>query len=249
MRTLLSLSVHSLAVAVLLSACGGKPEYPACEGDDNCKSQGQVCIDKRCVECGNDAQCVKKYGAGATCQANRCSVPQKTAECSADGDCKNGNKCRDQKCVDPNTCKADGDCGDGRECLGGLCRDKSSTNNVSSQCRDVNNPGRIALQSVQFDYDKSEIRPEAKAALDQNVECLKQAPNQQVTVEGHCDERGTTEYNLSLGEQRANSVVKYLDRLGANGKRLRVVSKGKNQPVCSDSSEECFAKNRRVEFK
>lgn len=247
MRTPTTTLLWMPCVAIMLVACGGKPEYPACEGDDDCK--GQICIDKRCVECATDTQCVKKYGAGATCQANRCSVPPK-AECVGDGDCKDGGKCRDQKCAPANSCKADVDCGDGKECFGGLCREKTaSTNNVSSQCRDVNNPGKIALQTVRFDYDKADIRPEAKAILDQNAECLKQAPEQNVVVEGHCDDRGTTEYNLSLGEQRASGVVKYLDRLGANGKRLRVVSKGKNAPVCSQATEDCYAQNRRVEFK
>ena len=235
--------------ATLLAACGGKPEYPACENDDDCKAKGEMCVDKRCVECATDAMCIKKLGAGATCKANRCSAPQK-AECNSDSECPNGGKCRDQKCAAANSCKADGDCGAGQECFGGLCRDKASTDNASSsQCRDPKNPGKLALQSVQFDYDKSDIRPEAKSALDQNAECLKQSPNQQITVEGHCDERGTTEYNLSLGEQRAAGVVKYLDRLGANGKRLRVVSKGKNQPLCNDATEDCYARNRRVEFK
>lgn len=236
--------ILGITVLVALAACG-KANYPACDGDDDCKAHNEICIDKKCVECAKDATCVSKLGAGASCQKNMCVAAVKP-ECSADSDCTSGGKCRNNKCG----CEKDQECGDGRECTGGLCREKSKASNVSSaQCIDPQHPGKVALQTVHFDYDKAEIRADAQSTLDQDAECLKQAPAQKFTVEGHTDERGTVEYNLSLGESRSTTVVKYLDRLGAANGRLRVVSKGKAQPVCHDASEDCFGKNRRVEFK
>lgn len=232
-----------------LAACA-KPQYPACEGDDDCKEKGEVCVDKKCVECNADAACVKKLGAGATCQQNLCKA-KAVAECVTDNDCGGGGKkCDKSKCVDGRVaCSADPDCGKGEECFGGFCRERSRTENVSAQCRDVTNPGRVALQSVHFELDASDITASAQQTLEQNAACLKQAPEQKVTLEGHCDERGTMEYNLTLGESRAGAVEKVLERLGVEKKRMRILSKGKAEPVCRESTDECYAKNRRVDFK
>ncbi len=237
--------ICALSCVVMFASCG-KPEYPACDGDDDCKAHGEVCADKKCVECIKDASCVAKLGAGATCQKNSCVAAIKP-ECTQDTDCTSGGKCRNNKCG----CQSDDECGNGKQCTGGLCTEKARAEKVSAsrQCMDPNNPGKVALQTINFDLDKSELRPDAQSVLDQDAECLKQAPTQKFTVVGHCDERGTVEYNLSLGEQRAGTVVKYLDRLGAANNRLRVVSKGKAQQLCKEATDDCYAKNRRVEFK
>lgn len=237
-----------ILAAVTLLACG-KPSYPVCDGDDDCKEKSEVCVDKKCVECRADDACVKKLGAGATCRENLCRAAVK-AECQVDGDCGDGKKCEAQKCKDNRVaCSGDQECGGTGECFAGFCREKQRAANVSSQCRDVSNPSRVALQTVHFDLDASDIRPDAQKTLEQNAECLKQAPEQKVTLEGHCDERGTMEYNLTLGEQRAGAVEKVLERLGVEKKRMRILSKGKAEPVCRASSDDCFSKNRRVEFK
>jgi len=234
--------------AVFFISCA-KPTYPACEGDSDCKEKGEICVDKKCVECNTDAACVKKLGAGATCAQNMCRIAPK-AECQADTDCGGGKKCDANKCVEAKVaCSKDDECKGDEECFGGFCQKRRGAENVSSSCRDVNNPGKVALQSVSFDLDQSDIRPDAQSTLEQNAACLKQAPNQKFIAEGHCDARGTVEYNLTLGEQRGNAVVKALERLGVEKKRLRVVSKGKAEPVCSDDSDSCYAKNRRVDFK
>jgi peptidoglycan-associated lipoprotein len=104
------------------------------------------------------------------------------------------------------------------------------------------------LTDVFFDYDKAEVKDEGRAALQRNAEWLRRWPSVKVTVEGHCDSRGTPEYNLALGERRANTVRSYLASLGVPADRLVVVSKGKEQPFCNEENESCWSQNRRGHF-
>jgi peptidoglycan-associated lipoprotein len=102
------------------------------------------------------------------------------------------------------------------------------------------------LRIVYFDYDKYSLSPEAQTALQYNAELLKRVPNVNVVSEGHCDERGTSEYNLALGERRARSVVDYLVGLGIVPNRMTTVSYGSECPVDPAHNEAAWAKNRRV---
>jgi peptidoglycan-associated lipoprotein len=104
------------------------------------------------------------------------------------------------------------------------------------------------LADVYFDLDQSSIRDEARAALSTNADWLKRWTNMRISIEGHCDERGTAEYNLGLGERRANAVRSYLVELGVPGDRVVVVSKGKESPFCTESNEACWQQNRRGHF-
>jgi peptidoglycan-associated lipoprotein len=104
------------------------------------------------------------------------------------------------------------------------------------------------LQPVFYGYDSSDISGDTQAVLEQNAEVLRRYPNWIVTIEGHCDERGTAEYNLSLGERRAQSARAYLVSLGIPADRLRTVSYGKEFPFDPGSNEEAWAKNRRAHF-
>jgi peptidoglycan-associated lipoprotein len=104
------------------------------------------------------------------------------------------------------------------------------------------------LDDVYFDLDKSEIREDAKSHLQKNADWMKKWTSTQITVEGHCDSRGSAEYNLALGSRRANAVKEYLTNLGVPAGRLTVVSKGKEQPVCSENGESCWQQNRRGHF-
>jgi len=104
------------------------------------------------------------------------------------------------------------------------------------------------LQEVYFGYDKSDIREADRAALSKNAETLKKFDFLKVTLEGHCDERGTVDYNLALGERRARAAYDYLVSLGVPADRLRTVSYGKEIPVCSDSNEDCWQRNRRAKL-
>ncbi len=101
------------------------------------------------------------------------------------------------------------------------------------------------LQPVYFDFDKSFIRDDAKSVMKANAEWLKANPNVKIKIEGNCDERGTKEYNQALGQRRASSAKKYLTDMGISGSRISLISYGKEKPVCSESTEDCWQKNRR----
>jgi peptidoglycan-associated lipoprotein len=98
---------------------------------------------------------------------------------------------------------------------------------------------------VFFDTDRYDLSGDAQSQLQKQAAWLQQYPAVTVTVEGHADERGTREYNLALGERRANAVANYLTALGIDAGRLSVISYGKERPDCSDSNESCWAQNRR----
>ena len=104
------------------------------------------------------------------------------------------------------------------------------------------------LAMIHFDYDKYNIRPDAVPVLEANARWLKKFPTVKILIEGHCDERGTEEYNLALGEKRAKSTMDYLVSLGISPERIRIISYGKSQPLDPRSTEEAWAKNRRAQF-
>lgn len=110
----------------------------------------------------------------------------------------------------------------------------------------INNLG--LLQEIHFDFDKADIRDADRATLGRSADNLKKFDFLRVTVEGHCDERGTVEYNLALGERRAKSAYDYLVSLGVPAARLKTVSYGKEIPLCRESNEDCWARNRRAHF-
>jgi len=106
----------------------------------------------------------------------------------------------------------------------------------------------VVLQDVLFDYDKYDIRADARPALDSAAAFLKKNMNSDVLIEGHCDERGTNEYNLALGEKRAKAVKDYLTSLGIAPARMTVMTYGEEKPVCTEHNETCWQKNRRAHF-
>jgi peptidoglycan-associated lipoprotein len=106
---------------------------------------------------------------------------------------------------------------------------------------------RGELKTIYFGYDKDELTDAARATLRQNANWLKANPQWSVVLQGHCDERGTIEYNLALGQRRANSVRSYMVSLGVDASRIRTVSYGEERPVDRGHNEAAWAKNRRAE--
>jgi peptidoglycan-associated lipoprotein len=118
----------------------------------------------------------------------------------------------------------------------------STTPPAPSEFRETAN-----LKDVFFDFDKYDIRAGDAAVLDANAAWLKSNDNL-VLIEGHCDERGTNEYNLALGERRAKATMNYLVGQGVQANRITIISYGKERPICTEHSEACWAKNRRAHF-
>ncbi|MEO6026845.1 MAG: peptidoglycan-associated lipoprotein Pal [Candidatus Binatia bacterium] len=104
------------------------------------------------------------------------------------------------------------------------------------------------LKDIHFAYDSYELDGSARDVLAANAEWLKENSRAKTEIEGHCDERGTVEYNLALGAKRAKSVKDYLVTLGVGSERLTTISYGEELPLCRDASEQCYARNRRVHF-
>jgi peptidoglycan-associated lipoprotein len=120
------------------------------------------------------------------------------------------------------------------------------TEDISSKSLEELNRGY--LKDAFFDYDKADLRDDARSALSADADWLKKHPSVQFLIEGHCDERGTAEYNLALGDRRANAAKEYLASLGVDASRVRTVSYGKERPFCTASTEDCWQQNRRAHF-
>lgn len=106
----------------------------------------------------------------------------------------------------------------------------------------------IEFKDVLFNYDKYDIRPEGRAVLDAVTPWLKKNNSVKILIEGHCDERGTNEYNLALGEKRAKAAKNYLISKGINSKRIRTITYGEEKPTCLAHNENCWQRNRRAHF-
>jgi len=102
------------------------------------------------------------------------------------------------------------------------------------------------LQDVHFDYDRYDLRSEDRSILQQNSNWLKENPSAKVEIEGHCDSRGTVEYNLALGAKRAKAVKDYLVSLGTAADRMSTISYGEELPLCHEENEACWSRNRRA---
>jgi peptidoglycan-associated lipoprotein len=104
------------------------------------------------------------------------------------------------------------------------------------------------VKDAYFDFNKSDIRTDAREALTRTAEFLRSYPQVRVTIEGHCDDRGSTEYNIGLGERRAQAAKNYLISLGITADRMDTVSWGKERPFCTEQTEQCWQQNRRAHF-
>jgi peptidoglycan-associated lipoprotein len=121
---------------------------------------------------------------------------------------------------------------------------ESQSTSKSDAPTDVRAP--LAFEDVRFDYDKSTLRPDAQALLANHAKLLIERPQVRIQIEGHCDERGTVEYNLGLGDRRAQTVLDYLVTYGVSRDRLKTLSFGKERPLDSGHDEAAWARNRRA---
>ncbi len=135
-----------------------------------------------------------------------------------------------------NSCSRDLDCGSGQICIDGRCADISS--NLAA-CTSVR---------VHFAFNQSDIDSADRDGLERAARCLKADRDLHISVAGNADERGTEEYNMALGDRRAHAVADYLRSLGASEQQLQTVSYGKEQPLCRDHDEQCWAQNRRADL-
>ncbi len=238
----------AFAVLVLLLGLSGcKPTYPKCDNDKDCKT-GEKCLNGTCQQCASDSDCP----GGTKCQAGRCESaagacksdndcpPEQTCKnnvcspCAADNECGPGGRCKAGKCVRQGLCpNGDEDCPEGQKCVGGRCQGPASP------------PTACQLENVYFDFNESALTATATATLQKNAECIKTV-GRKVAIEGHTDPRGTTEYNLALGERRAQSVKQYLSRYGIEPSKLRTLSKGKEE--ATGTNEAGWAQDRKAKF-
>ena len=113
---------------------------------------------------------------------------------------------------------------------------------------DLDTDACLRQRVIHFDFDQYTVKPEYQAVIACHAKYLRDRPSSRQTLEGHTDERGSREYNMGLGERRGNAVYSALQAAGANSSQLTVVSYGEERPLCTESSESCWAQNRRVEI-
>jgi peptidoglycan-associated lipoprotein len=246
-RRLLLTILAPAALLLAVSGCG--PKYPACDKDDHCH-EGEYCVNNKCQQCRTDGDCAD----GESCRSGAC---RPAGYCETNADCGPGQACRDnlcgpclaatdcapdQACVDgacvAAECQTDAECPAGLSCQGRRCvaQQPASTGTTTRHCE---------LDPVFFDFDSSQIDEETRAVLQRNYECLL-ATGADVTLEGHCDPRGTTEYNMALGDRRARRTKKVLKAMGVDGNRLEPVSKGEEE--ADGYNARTYAEDRRVDF-
>jgi len=189
------------------------------------------------------ALCCFVLGAG-------CGKKPEYPQCKSDKDCRDGEKCHDGKCVQ---CIDDSDCEEGEACMDGVCaasegKDDASWKKAGVAAAEVTTPYESCnLDNVFFDFDSAAIRPGSIVSLKKTAECLLKKGPENVVVEGHCDPRGTEEYNMGLGLERANAIKTFLVKYGVPRKEIKVYSKGEEDAAGED--EATWASDRKGVFK
>ncbi len=257
------LSAISMGLFLLsLAAC--KPDVNVCENNDDCSVEGtagDVCIQGMCQQCIDNSQCIASVGENFVCNEGRCEEQAATAElqCTVNEDCQSGESCAEGACIKAvmdaaamvgRSCSQDGDCAGGY-CVTGSCSlDPDPKVEFQNKCREffAQTNSQSAQESVYFEFNDDSLTSGGREKLEFTAECLKKLDNISLVLEGHADDRGAPEYNLGLGDKRARNVLQYLTNLGVSANRLDWRSKGENEPLCMNPTEDCWAQNRRVEL-
>jgi peptidoglycan-associated lipoprotein len=238
----------AMVVGLAGSAC---IQYPNCENDDHCSEKGEYCLNGKCAQCRIDTHC----GEGQRCAVGACeAIP---GWCQDDSSCSGREKCRDNQCGPE--CLADNDCAANEECKAGACQEKAQCV-VDADCAagqsceggqcvqsQVVDTSCDSLGPVYFDFDESSLSADTRDSLRSHADCI-QKRSRPVRVEGHCDARGTEEYNLALGERRARSTRDYLIQLGVGRNDVSTISYGESRPAKYGNGESAWQFNRRCEF-
>ena len=246
-----------LFALLALAMTTGCTSYPDCDDDEICQEEGrrEYCVNGNCKQCRDDSHCAGACGvcdegkcgripgcctSNSDCSADlpRCLDSKCTFECTSDKDCDAGFRCDDKKCVKEDECNDQKPCPPDYDCESNKCV-------PTKYCQ---------MKTIYFDFDEHAIRGDAKGPLKENAECFKNRDVEQggvnVTLTGHCDDRGTEEYNMVLGEKRAKAARKAIERLGVSKGKMTEESKGEyDLAVPNASSESQHQQNRRVEFK
>lgn len=240
-----------LVLGALLGACRS---YPECKRDDHCIDYDRgtpYCVERVCRECRDDSVC----GFCEQCDGNSC-VPTPGC-CADDADCPSPMRCRDNRCGPQ--CLSDADCGDMERCQSGTCVEVECftdehcpegfrcENYACERIVDTTPCANREFRTILFDFDESTLRADQTSAIEWNMACFERFEGD-VDVEGHCDERGTVEYNLALGDRRARTIRNYFEDAGIERARMNKISYGESRPASSGSTESAYRQNRRVEI-
>ncbi len=185
--------------------------------------------------CDNDEDCHE----GEFCVNGECQ------QCREDSDCPSGQACNDGRCDPiPGYCNGNGDCPSGQECVNNRC--VAESNDTTPPPDNDPPPQACELNPIYFGFDADELDPAARNGIDANVRCMRERGINNVHVTGHCDPRGTEEYNLALGDRRARAVAQYMVSLGLDANAVTSSSMG--EEMGSGTDESGWSRDRRVEF-
>lgn len=250
-----------LVASMTLTGCR---KYPKCRTDEHCARYDErqerrgrelyntpFCVDRTCSECRDDSACaVGESCERGTCRAIPgycdenilCTPPQVCRDnrcgpqCLSDADCEGEfGYCQNGQCM-TGECNDDSDCEAGFRCEGHMCR---AIPEAQAPCYDDN------FKTVLFDFDEYSIRNDQRDEAEWNLACLGRQ-DRNITIEGHCDERGTEEYNMVLGERRAKELREFFEDNSIPRSRINVVSYGETRPADPRSSESAWSQNRRA---
>jgi peptidoglycan-associated lipoprotein len=229
-----------LAMATPFASTGCGVSYPNCNGDNDCRSHHEVCVNRHCQQCRTTADCPAEH----TCLRNRCV--EGTNACENDADCPADQHCDNRHCVPRTECDQNHACPGGRPCESGHCASAAPSSDEDDTLRD--NHGRLCeFEPIYFAFDTPQLDDRARHSLQAAADCLQREQTSRYVLIGRTDPRGTTEYNLALGERRARMAQNYLRSLGITAERIEVSSAGSEGATGTD--EATWAHDRRMDFR